>query len=134
MLVKVLSSINLSDVPDINSKSVTIDKVYKVIGEYSTDFRIVNDFGEPIIYPKSIFKIVEDGLPIDWHRLEVGPDHYYVDPKPLSRPGFYEDLFDGKEDAVQVFHDYVIENDYLTESDWQRQWVNGRLINKFGIG
>jgi|WetSurMetagenome_2_1015567.scaffolds.fasta_scaffold264314_2 hypothetical protein len=39
---------------------------YFVIGIGQEDFRIVDDAGEPILYPKGLFDIVDPSLPAGW--------------------------------------------------------------------
>jgi hypothetical protein len=78
-----------------------------VIGINHEDYRVVNDICEPILYPKYLFEVVDPAVPESWIREEYGPDEYYIDPPELSRPGFYEDYFDGKPEARKIFAQFL---------------------------
>jgi hypothetical protein len=85
---------------------ITVGNVYIVVGIDDTNFRIISDFGEPVLYEKEIFDVVDSTIPPQWIRRDYGDGEYFIDPPELSRRGFYEDYFDGVPDAVEIFEVY----------------------------
>ena len=86
------------DYPDLSP-----DERYFVIGIEAGDYRILNDFGKPYLYPPHLFEIVDSREPSMWI-TEYGDDgERYSYPPGLHEPGFFEDYFDGKSEAVSKF-------------------------------
>jgi len=80
---------------------------YAVIGVEADDFRLLNDRGQPYLYPHQLFDIVDPHEPEDWV-TEVGEDgERYAYPSPLNACGFFEDFFDTKRKAVVAFWQVV---------------------------
>lgn len=76
---------------------------YLVIGIEADDYRILNDLGEPCLYPPELFTVIDTKEPYDWIS-EVGEDgERYAYPPEFNRPGFFEDLFDRNEEAMRTF-------------------------------
>lgn len=96
--------------------SLTLGQEYVVIGLDHESYRIVDNKGEPILFPKEGFKILDDTIPADWVWKRYSEDEYYADPPALSRPGFYEDYFDGKAEAKKQFRDFLRKTGLSTES------------------
>jgi hypothetical protein len=96
--------------------SLTPGKQYVVIGLDHESYRIVDDKGEPILFSKDGFKILDNTIPEDWVWKRYSEDEYYADPPELGRPGFYEDFFDGKSEALKQFRDYLRKTGLITES------------------
>ena len=72
-------------------------------GIEANGFRILNDSGRPYLYPPHLFKLVDSHEPCDWV-TEYGEDEErYAYPPPLNKPGFFEDFFDEKAEAVRTF-------------------------------
>jgi len=87
-----------ADYPDL-----TPLHTYAVIGIEADDFRLLNDQGRPYLYPADLFDIVDAHEPADWV-VEVGDEgEKYAYPQSLNAPGFFEDFFDAKADAVASF-------------------------------
>jgi hypothetical protein len=61
------------------------------IGADHTSYRVVDDKGEPILFPREGFRVVDDAIPQDWIWDRQGEDEYYCGPPSLQTPGFYED-------------------------------------------
>lgn len=88
---------------DPNHPQLSTGHRYAVIGIEADDYRILNDWGDPCLYPASLFTVIDDQHPIDWVE-EVGDDgERYAYPPAFNRPGFFEDLFERKEDAMKAF-------------------------------
>ena len=86
------------DCPDLTS-----DQPYFVIGIEADDYRILNDFGKPYLYPSHLFEIIDSQEPSIWI-TEYGDDgERYSYPPVLNEAGFFEDYFDGKDDALSKF-------------------------------
>lgn len=76
---------------------------YVVIGIEADDLRLLNDHGQPYLYPAALFSVVDGGHPDDW-LCEQGDDgETYAYPVELNTPGFFEDYFDHKPEAVTAF-------------------------------
>jgi len=81
---------------------LTFEQSYVVIGIEADDYRILNDYGRPYLYPHDLFEIEDQDEPGDCV-TEIGDDgERYSYPPVLNSPGFFEDFFDGKENAIQV--------------------------------
>jgi hypothetical protein len=82
---------------------LTAGQPYVVIGIEGDDFRILNDAGRPNLYPPGLFMVLDAREPGDWV-LEYGDDgERYAYPPPLNHPGFFEDFFDDRPEAVRTF-------------------------------
>ena len=77
---------------------------YIVVGLDHECYRVLNDANEPILYPKECFSISESGIPNDWIRRKYPDGEYHIDPPECAQPGFYEDYFDGNEQARNTFN------------------------------
>jgi predicted transcriptional regulator len=96
MIVK-LKEKNL-DYPDL-----TPNQPYFVIGIEANDYRILNDFGKPYLYPPQLFEVVEPREPSVWI-TEYGEDgERYAYPPELNEVGFFEDYFDRKRGTLSHF-------------------------------
>lgn len=83
---------------------------YRVIGIEANDFRIMNDEGQPYLYPASLFRVIDPSEPREW-RTRYGPDkERYSYPPRLGVPGFFEDVFDGNREAVAVLRKYLAQD------------------------
>jgi hypothetical protein len=86
------------DYPDLSP-----DEQYFVIGIEADDFRILNDFGKPYLYPSHLFEIVDSREPKSWITVYGDDGERYSYPPTLNEPGFFEDYFDGKNEALSQF-------------------------------
>jgi hypothetical protein len=78
-----------------------------IIGIEADDLRLLNDEGQPYLYPHNLFVVVDGEEPADW-QTEYGEEgeRYAYSPE-LGRPGFFEDYFDGNPAAIHAFHHYL---------------------------
>jgi hypothetical protein len=74
-------------------RTLTAGDTYVVIGVERDDYRVINDAGEPVLFPKRIFEVLDRSVPGGW-QLDDDGDTYYLEPIATSRPGFYEAWFD----------------------------------------
>lgn len=87
--------------------NLTCGKEYVVIGLDEEYYRIVDDYGEPVLFEKFMFNVVDDAIPDDWIWQRNSDDDYCADPPGLNVRGFYEDFFDRKEYAIKRLNDYL---------------------------
>ncbi len=97
-----------------NYPDLTPDQPYFVIGIEADDYRILNDYGKPYLYPPQLFEVVDAREPVIW-RTEYGDDgERYSYPPELNGVGFFEDYFDGKNEALSRF--WKVVNTRLSEA------------------
>lgn len=104
MRVKMTRARPTADDPREHS-SLSSGETYFVIGVNESDYRLVDDLGEPILFPKTLFQVLDRSIPAGWV-LHDHEDCYYLDPEAAAQPGFYEDWFgsDGDHDAELRAH------------------------------
>lgn len=100
MIVKLTK--NSAQYPDLST-----EREYAVIGVEANDLRILNDRGQPYLYPSALFDIMDDRLPENWV-LEFGESgEKYAYPPALNGVGFFEDFFEHKPQAVSEFWGFI---------------------------
>ena len=87
--------------------SLTPGREYVVIGVDHASYRVVDDKGEPIMFPREGFRVVDDSIPDDWIWDRQGEEEFYGGPESLQTPGFYEDYFDGQREAIEQLTRYM---------------------------
>ena len=85
-------------IPDL-----TPGQPYVVLGIEADDLRILNDQGRPYLYPRDLFTTLDASEPSDWVSEVGDDDERYAYPPALNSPGFFEDFFDGKIEAISMF-------------------------------
>jgi hypothetical protein len=88
---------------DLRYPDLTPDQPYLVLGIETDDYRILNDQGQPYLYPHNLFTVVDAREPDDWVSERGEDNERYAYPPPLNDSGFFEDYFDGKPEAVATF-------------------------------
>ena len=88
-------------------RDLTPGNVYRVIGIEADDFRIMNDVGQPYLYPHRLFRVVDASRNPDWQRTVGTEGEEYAYPRALAAPGFFEDYFDRSPAAVEALHTYL---------------------------
>ena len=84
--------------PDLST-----NQPYYVIGIEADDYRILNDFGKPYIYPRDLFILLDSQEPKDWVTEYGEQGERYSYPPAMNHAGFFEDYFDGKQSTVSIF-------------------------------
>jgi len=92
----------------IDTQNLTPGKMYALVGISQDSFRVLNDNEEPVIYPKNMFDEIDLVIPGDWIWQRYSEDEYCVNPPELASPGFFEDWFDHKSEALTVFDNYLL--------------------------
>ena len=93
---------------------LTPDQPYFVIGIEADDYRILNDCGKPYLYPPHLFEVIDWHEPSIWITEYGDDDERYSYPEALNEVGFFEDFFDGKDEALSRFWHVV--NKHLSEA------------------
>jgi len=84
-------------------RGITPLEDYYVIEINQHEFRVIDDKGEPILYPKELFEVVDPTIPAGWQFSEYEDGEYFLEPVRTGTPGFYEDFFCSNGDhAAQI--------------------------------
>ena len=86
---------------------LTIGNVYRVLGIEADFHRIIGDEGRPYLYPDQLFETVDPAEDPAWITTFGNDGERYSYPQELSAPGFFEDYFDNRADAVATFREYA---------------------------
>jgi hypothetical protein len=113
MLVKVKSN--------IKKYGLTSDRKYVVIGLDDKYIRVIDDFGEPVLFHHKLFNVLKSTIPHDWVWNCFDDGEIHGDPPELCKPGYYEDLFDGKKKAIIAFVSFLRRIDVDTK-DLAKKW------------
>lgn len=106
MKVRAIQDVNNHVVDECDHSGLSPLKEYVVIEIDDEHFRVVDDDHEPILYPKPLFDIVDSSIPDDWVKETFDDGEYYISPREFQGY-FFEDYFEGKINAVDVFKAYV---------------------------
>ena len=118
MRVRCVSIVDANNEPIETSRSLTIGREYVVLGVsatigHSIDVRITSDDGTHSLWPIDIFEVVEDSLSSSWV-AKIDRQRLMLCPSSWSRPGFWEDYFNGEKEAVMQFD---IERDRILKGE-----------------
>jgi hypothetical protein len=108
MRVQAKSAVHDHSLDEFDNQGLKPGKVYEVIGIDDEHYRIVDEGGEPILYPKYLFDVIDPTIPESWVRKDYPDDEYFIDPPELSHRGFYEDYFDRKPEATAIFEQFLV--------------------------
>jgi hypothetical protein len=86
---------------------LTRGNLYNVIGIEAYDLRIMNDHGQPYLYPRALFEVVSAARPREWKTIYGEEGEEYAYPPELSRPGFFESYFDYDRRAIATLRHYL---------------------------
>ena len=75
-------------------------EVYLVFGICSDEYRLWDRDGEPILYPKRFFEVLDPRIPNGWVFHEHEGGEYHLEPETTSVAGFYEDYFGDEGDLA----------------------------------
>ncbi|MBK6520155.1 MAG: hypothetical protein IPG04_40010 [Polyangiaceae bacterium] len=94
-------------VDEFDHEHLTASKEYIVIGFDDEYLRVVDDHGNPTLYPRALFDVIDAFVPTDWVARSDPDGLRYVDPPECAAPGFYEDVADGRPHAIAVFQELL---------------------------
>jgi hypothetical protein len=84
-----------------------IGKRYLCVGiEYDNECRVINDDGEPILYPRKWFERI-DQYPKSWIKKEYSDGQFFIYPPELSEQYFFEKWFDRDPATLKEFAVYI---------------------------
>lgn len=105
MKIKIKNSGHIKNLsPGIAYAVIAIDDIY---------YRVVNDNEEPVLYKKYLFDIIDSHVPEHWIKREYSDGEFYLNPPEFSQVGFFEDYFNGNQDAVNEYNSYLIVNNLV---------------------
>ena len=93
MLVKPLPELSKSTEPIYTW--ISQDRLYVVVTLVCDDYRVVDDKGEPVLIPSTLFALIDPSVPSSWTVVDERPDWYWCGPPEVSVPGFFERWHDG---------------------------------------
>ncbi len=88
---------------------LTPGNAYRVIGIEADDLRLLNDEGQPYLYPAGLFLVVDAREPADWETRYGEEGERYSYAAPMGAPGFFEDYFDGDRRCAAILRQYLAE-------------------------
>lgn len=93
-----------------SSSWLSVGKEYHVLSVNIDDglpikFQLIGDDGQtPAYHDANQFEIVTNNIPEGWVIDFVSKSHLRLSPKGWSKPGFWEDYFDGIPEAIELFN------------------------------
>jgi hypothetical protein len=103
MRVLAMFSEDFGEPPSGPHPYITTGREYLVVGISDRSYRLLDDSGEPYLYPREWFEVIEPHIPEDWVRTDYPEGEYCIDPPEVYHPGFYEDYFDDDPEARRLF-------------------------------
>jgi hypothetical protein len=88
---------------------LTVGADYLIVQISELDYRLVNDGGDPVLYEKDWFVVVDDRIPDGWVRDEYPDGEYFIGPPETESRGFWERWHDGDPEAKRVAADALAE-------------------------
>jgi len=102
--IKLLDSLGR---PTSSSPWAKLGAVYEVLDilveSGRVSLRLVGDESTPAMFQVEMFEVVDSTIPPTWTVTSAQPGCLYFAPTAWSRPGFWEDFFDGNEKARACF-------------------------------
>jgi len=92
-------------------QNLTSGNIYEVISLEVDSIRVINDYGEPGLYPDSWFSIADPKWPTDWVVMIGIEGERYAGPQVLSDSYFWERYFDGDKETILTFQRRIREQE-----------------------
>jgi hypothetical protein len=105
MMVKAKTTVHDHLVDESDNPSLTVNKAYHAISISYDCFRVIDDDGEPYLFSKKLFNIIDPHIPDHWI-AEIDDEDgevIFVGPREFSKQGFFEDYFDGVKSVVEEY-------------------------------
>jgi hypothetical protein len=109
---------------------ITSGEEYYVIAINHEEYRVVDDGGEPILYPKELFEVIDSSLPSGWQFEEYSDGGYQLEPTKTAAPGFYEDFFGSDGDRAAQAHAQEAMRDVLQGALLTARAQDQRLLER----
>ena len=99
---------------------LTVGKVYHVFSinmQYGLPVKFLlfsDDVQTPAYHDANQFEVVTRTIPAEWIIDFESESYFKLTPKAWSKPGFWEDYFDGVPEAVELFN---VEKESIVQSD-----------------
>jgi hypothetical protein len=84
-------------------RSLTVGRVYEVLGIEADNYRLLDDTGEPILFDPVCFAVADPNEPEFWLSQFGEEGERYAYPPGWGEPGFFEDWHDGVEVVRRAF-------------------------------
>jgi hypothetical protein len=89
--------------PEPDYPDLTAGQPYVVIGIEADDYALLNNRGQPYLYPHPLSNVTDATEPADWQTDTGDAGERYAYPAPLNTAGFFEDFIEGQIEAVSTF-------------------------------
>lgn len=103
---------------------------YYVLGADDEYYRVVDNDGEPILYPKELFEVLDCTIPADWQFCEYKEGEYHLEPVRIGAPGFYEDWHGSDGDRAAQATAQQLLRDELSRTIAKSDSADKRLIQE----
>ena len=111
MRVQARSNVRDLRIDESDHLGISAESEYFVIEISESHYRVIDDKGEPLLYPKALFVVSDRGIPGgEWIFSEYDEGAYFLQPAATAKPGFYEDFFnsDGDIAAARATRDTLV--------------------------
>lgn len=108
-----------------------VDSIYSVIGIDDEFFRVIDENGDPALYPKELFTVIDPTIPDTWCKRYSKYGGYYIDPPEFSGNEFYDDFFEGVENSIMSFKKFIKNNVKYFDGDENITVIFNKYINDF---
>ena len=80
---------------------LTVGNRYRVIQICDDSFRVVDDLGDPVLFPRRAFEAPEGPIPATWVELHED-DALYAGPRELSEPRYFWELWHDGDPTIRT--------------------------------
>jgi hypothetical protein len=113
MKVRCIQLLDSTSQPVERSAWAKLGRVYHVLGIWieprRTLFRLVGEEPTPALFEPEMFEVVSTVIPSTWIISSPKPGCFSLAPAAWSKPGFWEQFFDGEPETVACFEEHRAE-------------------------
>ncbi len=99
---------------------ITLGAEYEVLSIECDSYRLIGDCGEPSLFEPQFFSITDPMRPESWIPPFIDEDEEYCGPPEFERSGYWDEFYDGNEDAVALFWRYINRHINVTEQRYKK--------------